>query len=474
MKMNHGFTLIETIISVALLGALLSGLGAAIYQTTNSFLKTNDYSKQDDEAYDQIQNANSTKAVTLDYEMTGYYKRKKYNAQTQSYSDDTSILDKSSNLKTYQDSSEALKSGYSCKFNVKTQTYTSKSNGYKDVSLTSLAATGDRIFNLDSANTGHLFKDYGISSFDDLPDTNYKELNALNQTWGKWAYIGWSTAQYTYYSTATKKYYVTGLNQIASPENNWQGIITKDNFDAWIKYLDDNNIKASDVNLYLTYAYSIDSAKTDETDILQNTKINDPTILTNKDISQLSQLATTAAQKIKRDGLSSLQSYFGADLTNSLYSDNGVEILHCRENGWALLANTDYFSFGNNLKIYYENSNGYQKFPKIGHAATYYGGVKEGFLNDVFNDAIGLNLNKLGSYTNNNHYYNVDYNYNQLFFGSNTQMYGTYPTPSVMMKLSKDNDTNTLTVTFYVGSILSNGTVKKIPGYEGKAEIHLN
>ena len=84
-----------------------------------------------------------------------------------------------------------------------------KNNKDSSISYSRLSGSLGTIFpyfNYDSTKSGWGqsssqitdLNNYGVKSFEDLPGTNYSALDELNNNWGKWSFIGWSTTLIEY------------------------------------------------------------------------------------------------------------------------------------------------------------------------------------------------------------------------------------------------------------------------------------
>ena len=489
---NRGFTLVESILTFALLAIMLTILGTAIYRTTQSFIETSSYANNDDDTYDTAQSVNDADNYETKYSLTG--KAEMLNSSGNVIS--TNDKDVSTNLRI------AI----------------NKNNKDSSISYSRLSGSLGTIFpyfNYDSTKSGWGqsssqitdLNNYGVKSFEDLPGTNYSALDELNNNWGKWSFIGWSTTLIEY-SNSGITYYL-GKPDAASSQNNWQGLITKDNFENFENYYNSlSDQQKGNIKLYPTYMYSKDIPESKyETTLLGNAN---NTIRTNQDYKNIQALANKASELVAKEysNHSSLEDTlkalgFNSTTSNALMSETGLEILHFRENGWPVLANNHYsnlqggilgeFYSGiegstqtdrNKKKFYDIKRSKYFNIVKIGdgnliddnisNLSQYYqGGVYNGFLYHVFNDGIGFNLRKCGSNINYRHYLNMNYDYSSLMFGNSITNSITNCSKSMFFKVS-END-GELSFTVYMGTLTSTGSVTNMGGsYTYTSTIHVS
>ena len=449
MKNRKGFTLIEIVVSLALLTMCFSVLSYSLSAGYSQYNQSNRYKKSSDKDLSEIQKAtiSDDSNVTVDSQYTMEAKGKSVKVD----------------LYTYKDPSVSSAPSLS-RFEANDSEFKSNAMRFEYYNVDSQTNRQDYIQELDGRK---------LSSFDDLPGTQFTALKQSNEDWGKWAFIGWSTATDKYNGSWT------GQAKLATRENNYQGLITRDNFEEVMEYY--RNTKKTP-KLYATYTYSRDvGGNQNELVLLYNT---DKSIRFAKDQSNIKAIASKAAELIKENGLSIITSDFG---TNSAISSTGIEILHFRENGWPVLANKVYYNRGNNNLTNYESGSWsswplknwgdyqYQSFPKIGDGTNYKGGIfSNGFLYKAFNDSIGFDLTKVGnaiSYRGN--YRNINYGYNNLFFGdafkTDAQVNGNRVISqsfqhlySLFMKV----DTTNKTVRVWAGQVTSSTTTSAITGYD--------
>ena len=200
--------------------------------------------------------------------------------------------------------------------------------------------------------------DYTISSYEDLPSTNYDALDSMNKEWGIWSYVGWSlvdlnnTSWKTHQKTNTgivmyyddkqnMKLYCGNPNPAPVSNNGYEGLITSANFEDIMKKVENGEIDLSHYAIVPAYLFSKDVPETHtDTDLLNYAK---STIRESIDNRNITSLANAAAQYIKKNGVDSLDSYLTSDAKNAIFG-NGLEILHFRENGWPRIATKNYGS----------------------------------------------------------------------------------------------------------------------------------
>lgn len=433
MKNKNGFTLIETVISLALITIIMGILFTALAQTLRYYNEANVYKKESDAAFDTIQSDSSDIQYKTEYKLVttdSSNKKDSVRVRLSSYSDSSST-----NQLVYQ--SIDVKLGVVFNY---TLNYTDKNNKTKTETLSELT-------------------DYGIQNFEDLPGTNYSALQKMSDEWGDWAFIGWSTSLTTYTAPSTGRKYVNGNPQIASAANNWQGLITKDNFMEFKNAVASGQIK--DVKLYATYMFSYDVPNyTDDIDLI---KMTPDSIRLTQDNNNLTRLAKYAASILKEKGTSAIDSCLSGSYLSAIYGD-GLEILHFREGGWPVEANTTYYTKSNdsnwqngyyNYGQQYETQDYYKNYPKIGNAPGYTQGFKknDGFFYEIFENGIGFDLTKVGNPTYRT-WRGINYDYNSLFYGSPIMDLSNRFRLSLFMKVDK----STQTITIWVNRVASDGT----------------
>ena len=180
--MNHkGFTIIETIIGIALLAVIMGSLGTAVYQTVKVFLDSNDYKTAGDYTFEHIQSTDDTgKTNDTNWKIASTY--------TKTYKDSQGTTQTQSNTTTDPIQITSFKNSKSiAKNQVQLNTFIT-TIGTK-ISYSYLSNVQDS----GSAQEMSELSDKGITSFDDLPDPSYAALNqssnggkSSNDEWGKW------------------------------------------------------------------------------------------------------------------------------------------------------------------------------------------------------------------------------------------------------------------------------------------------
>ncbi|MDD6423240.1 MAG: prepilin-type N-terminal cleavage/methylation domain-containing protein, partial [Intestinibaculum porci] len=225
MKNRKGFTLIEIVVSLALLTMCFSVLSYSLSAGYSQYNQSNRYKKSSDKDLAEIQKAtiSDDSNVTIDSQYT-------MEAQGKSVKVD---------LYTYKDPSSSSAPSLS-RFIAHDSEFKSNAVKFEYYNVDSTTNQSNKIDELEGRK---------LSNFDDLPGTQYTALAQSNKDWGKWAFIGWSTAKREYNKS------FTGQSQTASKENNYQGLITKDNFDEVMAYY---RTQGKTPKLYATYTYSRD------------------------------------------------------------------------------------------------------------------------------------------------------------------------------------------------------------------------
>ena len=462
MKNQNGFTLVEVIVALALVTMITGILATSLAQTLRYFNDANVYKKESDAAFDIIQSDSSDIQYKTEYKLVttdSSNKKDSVRVRLSSYSDSSST-----NKLVYQ--SIDVKLGVVFNY---TLNYTDKNNKTKTETLSELT-------------------DYGIQNFEDLPGTNYSALQKMSDEWGDWSFIGWSTSLTTYTASSTGLKYVNGNPQIASAANNWQGLITKDNFMEFKNAVASGQTK--NVKLYATYMFSYDVPnKPDDIELINNTP---PSICIDQDNKNLTKIANYAASILKSTGTSAVDNCLSGTYRSAIYGD-GLELLHFRKGGWPVEAQSarSYFSSKYNVsntyftkdgdndgdngyydsgRLYdykkkYENQNYYKNYPKIGNATGYTNGFvkNDGFFFEIFKKGIGYDLTQVGnpnlpdptpSNIPTTPWRGINYNYNSLLFGPKIMDTSNCFKYSLFMKIDK----NTKNVTVWVNTVANDGT----------------
>ncbi len=442
MKSRKGFTLIEIVVSLALLTMSFSVLAYSLSAGYSQYNRSNQYKKSSDKDLAEIQKAtiadDSNTSVDSQYTMEAKGKSVKVD------------------LYTYKDPSSSSAPSLS-RFEAKDSEFNSNAVKFEYYSVDAKTSQTSKINELEGRR---------ILNFDDLPGIQYSALNKSNEDWGKWSYIGWSTQIHNYEGV------YAGEPEEASSTNGYKGLITESNFKQVLQYYKNQKIPQK---LYATYVYSKDvSGNQNEMYLLaaatQKTRFQ-------RDQDNVRLLASKAAELIKENGLSIITSNFGS---NSPVTSTGIEVLHFRENGWPVLANTVYYQWKEPNAYYstFEESDKkpYKFFPKIGNDKIYTGGVgSSGFLYRVFNEGIGFDLSQTGnSTTNTDFYHNINYDYNNLFFGDAflTDSYKGFlgfwhnKTSQHLYSLFMKVDTTNKIVRVWAGQVTSSSSTEALRGYD--------
>lgn len=436
---SEGFTLIETVVSIALIASIMTALSFGTASSYREYINSNAYKKESDIDLGNIQEPYTKDSTTLkksvDYTMQTTMDGKTQSTALSMYN--TTNTDPSISLSRFE---------------------AQASNFKKSLSIQSLAI---------SAKNGQLspiagLDDYTISSFDDLPSTNYDALDSMNKDWGNWSYVGWSLVYKNDTTWKTQPKTNTGIvmyydkdkniklfcgNPNPAPVNsNYEGLITSTNFEEIMKKVENGEIDLSQYEIVPAYLFSKDVEGTSADTKLLNFAA--PTIRESLDNRNITSLANAAAQYIKKNGVDSLDSYLTADAQSAIFG-NGLELLHFRENGWPRIATKNYGTGRGSSMTSYENTRAYQNITKIGDGSTY----KTGFFDTVFK-SIGYDLSKTDDPTD---WRGINYKYNILLFGDkvadNNQLKN-----SMFMQINKENKT----VRIWVGTVSSSwwtGTV---------------
>lgn len=470
---SEGFTLIETIVSITLIASIMTALSFGVALSYREYKNSNAYKKESDIDLANIQEPYTTDSTTLkksvDYTMTAPDadgKEKKTSlAMYNSTNKDDSI-----SLSRFEAQASNFKESLSFKF-LTINTYNGKIRTISELN------------------------NYPISSFDDLPATNYDALDTMNKEWGIWSYVGWSLVDLNNTSWKTQDKTKTGIimykdndkkiklycgNPNPAPLNSsYEGLITRDNFTEMQKMVENKQIDLSHYALVPAYLFSKDIDNTNaDTELLKDT--SQLVCKSFADERNISNLAKAAAKYIKSNGIESLSD--DLDLTaNEALCNNGLELLHFREAGWPVEASSTTYSkkYYKNFKYYeknllyynkgrdleegsaylqygepYENSNYYKNYPKIGNTSGYTNGFKnQGFLYETFMKGIGYDLTKVRS-TNSTAWRGINYDYNSLLFGDDLMQDNSQFQYSLFMKI----DENSKTVTVWVNRVASDGS----------------
>lgn len=455
MKKNDGYTLIEVIVAVALISMIMIMLTYATTQSVNNITNAKIYKKESDEAFDMIQSDKTDNAYDTSYEIVttdSNNRQNRINVRLESYQDKTS-----KNQLLYQSVDNKLGINFDYSF-----AYTDSKGKYQAGKIDEL-------------------ENYGVQSFEDLPDTNYSALQKISDEWGDWSFIGWSTDTKTY--TYNGRSVINGNPQIASASNNWKGLITKENFNQIKDAI--NKRQINDLHLYATYMYSFDIPDNDAD--VECIKATPEPVRQAQDNKNLNKLATQAATILKNKGTSAVDNCVSGDVREAIYGD-GLELLHFRENGWPVEANKYYHNKRNDwtwaeraysdplrIKInpnFIEKAVYYINYPKIASQQAYSKGFvkNDGFFYETFKDGVGFDLTQIGNPTSlweadkkdvfrnlefngSGRWRGINYDYRCLLFGQSFMGDSNQFNYSLFMKINRVNKT----VTVWVNTVSNDG-----------------
>ncbi|WP_164121147.1 prepilin-type N-terminal cleavage/methylation domain-containing protein [Sharpea azabuensis] len=459
---KKGFTLIEVIVSIAILSIVLGVMSTGVNMVYRHYNASNSYKDDSDNALLNVQGAyhQDTQMKGADYmlEISG---------------DD---IDKKIQLFTYTSAS------YHKKLINSTSTAEEKKEA---VYLTRLEAQSKEIdtkFYLVDAKTGRASQVQGletvsVNKFDDLPNESWDSLANMNNEWGKWSFAGMSLSpaiyddngnliyvkENKYYNKRTNEerykkpiweyidvnkrndsqYFYTGYSkplEYDGAANEWKGIITEDNFKDFKNKVKSGEIDMKKYALVPTYFFSKDIYDSPLDTILLNDADNN--LREKKDAKNIQALAEIAAKMIKDNNLQ----YLDNELTstnnkNALYGD-GLEIIHFREAGWGIIAENDYNYKGGQSQ--YETSNIYRNLPHLSNGWN----ESNGFFKEMFQN-IGLDITELN---NSKDWLGIHYGYNRILFSDKIADQNATKPYSLFMKVDKMNKN----VTVFVGEAQKN------------------
>ncbi len=459
---KKGFTLIEVIVSIAILSIVLGVMSTGVNMVYRHYNASNSYKDDSDNALLNVQGAyrQDTQMKGADYmlEISG------------------EDIDKKIQLFTYTSAS------YHNKLINNTSTAEEKKEA---VYLTRLEAQSKEIetkFYLVDAITGKASQVQGletvsVNKFDDLPDESWDSLANMNKEWGKWSFAGMSLSpaiydnngnliyvkENKYYNKKTKEerykkpiweyidvnrrndsqYFYSGYSKPLEYDglaNEWKGIITEDNFKEFKNKVKSREIDMKKYALVPTYFFSKDIYDSDLDTILLNDADN--SLKEKKDEKNIQALAEKAAKMIKDNNLQ----YLDNELTNinnknALYGD-GLEIIHFREAGWGVLGEKDYSRFGERNKgapSPYENSTTYKNLPHL--KGTW--NQNNGFIKEMF-ESIGFDITNINDESD---WLGIHYKYNRFLFSNKIADQNDTRPYSLFMKVDKINKN----VTVFIG-----------------------
>ena len=389
---NKGFTLIETIISIALIGSIMTVLSFGVASSYRDYVNSNKYKSESDIDLENIQEPFTADSSTL-----------------------TKYVDYSMKVEGAKGIPLAVYNTTNTNKSISLSRFEAQQSNFKDAKSFT--------FNIVDPYTGNLteiekLKNYPISSFEDMPTTNYDALDSMNKAWGKWSFVGWSLTKLKGKNNKPNVMSYTGDGRTlycgnpnyATSATGYEGVITESNFSTIMDAIKNGTINLDDYTLVPSYFFSRDVTGRADSELLKEA---DPPVRQAVDHRNLNNLAQAAAQYIKKNGLDGVNSVLTSDAENAIYG-NGLEILHFREDGWPQVARKYIYhlddggpSGGGNLS--YEKSSGYLSQIKIDDGSTW----KTGFIYDTFN-AIGYDITKADS---RNTWKGINYKYNIFMFG---------------------------------------------------------
>lgn len=442
MTMNKGFTLIETIVSIALISAIMTVLSFGVASSYREYISSNAYKRESDTDLLNIQqpytNDSTIMKKSVDYTMTTKTDGKENKISLAMYN--STNKDDSISLSRF----EAQQSNFK------------KSNYFTYYTV--------------DPNTGKLkqiteLNNYTISSYEDLPTTNYDALNEMNKTWGPWCFIGWSLARVIKGSNGTStvkdvkkdimsytdkgKTLYCGNPNYASKSNGYLGVINEANYKDIVDAIDNGTINLNDYALLPAYFFSQDVAGTAADTVLLTGA--DGVVRRDMDARNMKNLAKAAAQYIREKGTDGINSDLNGAAQNAIYG-KGLEIVHFRENGWPQVARWPLWNGNGSMNSDYENKPYYQNQTKIDNGSTW----KTGFIYETFH-AIGYDIKETDDKDD---WLGIHYKYNILMFGDQVKDNKEHPY-SMFMQVNK----TAKTVRIWVGTVSDDGSLGSIGGY---------
>lgn len=464
---KKGFTLIEVIVSIAILSIVLGVLSTSISMIYRHYNASNMYKEDSDLALYNVQGGydQNVQMKSADYKLeingTNMHDEIQLNAFTSaSYHQKTINIDSSAKEKK-----EAV---YLTRFEAQA----------KDI---------DTKFFIVDASTGKVSKmpgleNLGVGSYDDLPNASWEALKNMNKEWGKWSFAGWSLSPATYdtngnvtsvkenmydswdknrkkpywvsvptngANNTNNRYYYTGCTYELTYDNGeWKGLITEDNFADFKEKVANGVIDMKHYALVPTYYFSKDIYNSDLDTILLNDADN--TLREARDTKNIQLLAQAAARWIKKNSLQKLEQEVSySNRQNGLYG-KGLEIIHFREAGWGVLGEKDYSRFGNRNKgkpSSYESSATYKDLPHLNDGTW---NQDNGFIKAMF-ESIGFDITKIND---ENDWLGIRYSYNRLLFANKMADSEDSHPYSLFIKVNQ----NKQEVTVFVGKSTSSGS----------------
>ena len=458
---KKGFTLIEVIVSIAILSIVLGVLSTSISMIYRHYKASNTYKEDSDLALYNVQG---------DYDQNTQMKSADYKLEISG----TNMHDE---IQLY--------SYTSASYDQKLINIDSSAKEKKEaVYLTRLEAQAkdiDSQIYIVNAGSGKVSKmpgleNLGVGSYDDLPNPSWEALNGMNKEWGKWSFAGWSLSPATYdadgnitsikenrYDSSDEyrkkpywvsvpaggvknngQYYYTGCTyKLAYDNGEWKGLITEDNFMDFKKNVANGVIDMKHYALIPTYFFSKDIGGNS----LDTTLLNDAnnTLREARDSKNIQLLAQAAANWIKENSLQKLkQEFSNSNVQNGLYG-NGLEIIHFREAGWGIPGEKSYSSYRGGT-VDYENSQIYKNLPHLDDGTW---NQDNGFIKEMF-EKIGFDITKMKDKTA---WKGINYKYNRLLFANKMADSEDSHPYSLFMKIDK----NKQEVTVFIGESTSSG-----------------
>lgn len=429
---SEGFTLIETIVSIALIASIMTALSFGVALSYREYKKSNAYKKESDIDLANIQEPYTTDSTTL--------------KKSVDYTMKTTIDGKITALAMYNTTNtDPL---------ISLSRFEAQASNFKDSKYFTFNTVNSTLGKLNQVTE---LNNYTISSYEDLPSTNYEALDQTNKMWGKWSFIGWSLTKITKnadgsisgklksYTDSGKTLYCGNPNY-ASQATGYEGVINEKNYQDIMDAINNGTIDLDKYVLVPAYFFSQDVEGTAaDTKLLTGA---DGTVRRDMDERNMKNLVKGAAQYIKEKGIESVNSDLNGSAQDAIYG-KGIEILHFRENGWPQVARYPLLNGRRSSNSWYENQDYYKNQTKIDNGSTW----KTGFIYETFH-AIGYDIKETDD---KNDWLGIHYKYNILMFGDQVKDNGQHPY-SMFMQVNKTNKT----VRIWVGTVSSNGSISSI------------
>ena len=430
-----GFTLIETIVTIALIASIMTVLSFGISISYHNYVDSNAYKKESDIDMENIQKPYTNDSTTLK-------KSVNYTMTTVSDNQSTSLAMYNT---SHSDASISL------------SRFEAQASNFKDAKTFSYYTVDPTSGNLTKITA---LNNYTISSFEDLPSTNYEALDDMNKAWGPWSFIGWSVTKITKNSDGTvsgdvmsytdrgKRLYCGNPNY-ASSKTKYEGVITSENYADVMSAIENGTINLDDYALVPAYFFSQDVPNTTaDTRLLMQA---DQLVRRDMDARNMDNLTKAAVSYIKENGLSEVNSALNTQAQTAIYG-NGLELLHFRENGWPQVARKNLLNGHGSRNSSYETSSYYQNQTKIDNGSIW----KSGFIYEMF-QGIGYDIKETDD---ENDWLGIHYKYNILMFGDQLKDDGSHPY-SLFIQINKEKKT----VRLWVGSVNRDGSLTSLGGY---------